>query len=278
MEPQPFGYGNDQTNTAGGTYGPSFNGATAFRLWKPCYRPQDFHRPRSFNGATAFRLWKPCTTWDVRTFSVTLQWSHSLSAMETTCQAYTTRRTVSFNGATAFRLWKPWGLGSLQRQQPCFNGATAFRLWKPVIPSTDHSNSAGASMEPQPFGYGNRLGRGLDTAHFGASMEPQPFGYGNFVPPQVDEGKRKRFNGATAFRLWKLAGDDAGRKIGLHASMEPQPFGYGNNALSQLTYQGPALQWSHSLSAMETSMTAVQSAGEVVLQWSHSLSAMETIQ
>ena len=86
-------------------------------------------------------------------------------------------------------------------------------------------------------------------------------------------------------------------------SMEPQPFGHGNTATTAPAQQRfTGLQWSHSLSAMETvgaglalvrhfrpSMEpqpfghgnvkppSVTAPAVVSLQWSHSLSAMETV-
>ena len=79
------------------------------------------------------------------------------------------------------------------------------------------------------------------------------------------------------------------------ASMEPPPFGDGNvlrairrsfNGAIGWTYVSrngiwahPLLQWSHRLSAMETSVGDFPSRllhGLLLLQWSHRLSAMET--
>ena len=59
--------------------------------------------------------------------------------------------------------------------------------------------------------------------------------------------------------------------------MEPQPFGHGNmNFRRGLPITQSALQWSHSLSAMETVPFRVRCPRTRHLQWSHSLSAMET--
>ena len=133
-----------------------------------------------------------------------LQWSHSLSAMET---------------------------GRL---------ALLFRLF--VL----------ASMEPQPFGHGNSVTSRQELCEVAASMEPQPFGHGNGRNPHV-----------------------IGTPVG--ASMEPQPFGHGNvHSRTGAVALFVELQWSHSLSAMETRSPSARGLRFRSLQWSHSLSAMET--
>ena len=136
----------------------SFNGATAFRPWKhgttaisyhcetcPSMEPQPFGHGNlqgfhfvppvleSFNGATAFRPWKLGNGYDLRVLGSCLQWSHSLSAMET-------------------RAWQGGQSGGLA----AFNGATAFRPWKRALFRYWSSLPLDPSMEPQPFGHGNR--------------------------------------------------------------------------------------------------------------------------
>ena len=111
-----------------GWTGASFNGATAFRQWKP-QRLKGTHKSSlCFNGATAFRhVYR-----GNRPDGLGLQWGHRLSAVETPAVRCSTGWTgASFNGATAFRQWK---LLSERRQRVFhhgFNGATAFRQWKP---------------------------------------------------------------------------------------------------------------------------------------------------
>ena len=134
-----------------------------------------------------------------------LQWSHSLSAMETSSSDRPSRtcRTASMEP-------QPFGHG---------NHHAAHR-----VGILRH-----ASMEPQPFGHGNPRRKSERLAgRTPASMEPQPFGHGNRGTWPGTTGRSGCFNGATAFRPWKppLGHDDIKQVI--------------------------TLQWSHSLSAMET--------------------------
>ena len=109
MEPQPFGHGN------------------------PTAPPAPPAAPASFNGATAFRPWKPYRTAGSTCSTCILQWSHSLSAMETVANDVEDDEIIpTFNGATAFRPWK---------QQTC----------------TAPGHTRKPSMEPQPFGHGNSI-------------------------------------------------------------------------------------------------------------------------
>ena len=86
------------------------------------------------------------------------------------------------------------------------------------------------------------------------------------------------FNGATAFRRWKLVvARDLNLEIGT-PSMGPPPFGDGNNAeLEKAAISIVSLQWGHRLSAMETSRPkSITNQQYFNLQWGHRLSAMET--
>ena len=61
-----------------------FNGATAFRRWKPPWTPPACSIPAgSFNGATAFRRWKQHLEELGAVEVAELQWGHRLSAVET---------------------------------------------------------------------------------------------------------------------------------------------------------------------------------------------------
>ena len=184
MEPQPFGHGN------------------------PTAPPAPPAAPASFNGATAFRPWKPYRTAGSTCSTCILQWSHSLSAMETVANDVEDDEIIpTFNGATAFRPWKPADLYRPWTHQKTFNGATAFRPWK-------HA----------------RYARG-QRAMVNPSMEPQPFGHGNKAKPNMVVGGSASFNGATTFRPWKR-GRLPEKHPGLrHTSMEPQPFGHGNGGV-----------------------------------------------
>ena len=84
------------------------------------------------------------------------------------------------------------------------------------------------------------------------SMEPPPFGAGNYCWSPLGGRAAPSFNGATAFRRWKPA------------------------RLPEYAGRGAPLQWSHRLSALETSLAAVMAFSSAVLQWSHRLSALET--
>ena len=147
---------------------------------------------------------------------------------------------------------------------------------------------------------GHRLRDHPDPGH--ASMEPPPFGSGNRPPAQGPSGSGPRFNGATAFRQWKpctILGADANsskrfngatafrrwkREIRRHSgrhnyhhSMGPPPFGDGNGTpYSLAAVHRSTLQWGHRLSAMETAASLKIAAGVKCLQWGHRLSAMET--
>ena len=179
MGPPPFGSGNLNQRRTRQRVGHGFNGATAFRQWKPSSRHGGACRFPCFNGATAFRQWKPgprlpdhpplgpasmgpppfgsgnneppANTWLFKM----LQWGHRLSAVETSGARPLRRVYPSFNGATAFRQWKPGG------------GVGGVKI-------------IAASMGPPPFGSGNgpALAFGLSPVCGG-------------------------FNGATAFRQWK---------------------------------------------------------------------------
>ena len=109
-----------------------------------------------------------------------------------------------------------------------------------------------ASMGPPPFGDGNRRRLLRRDGHRDASMGPPPFGDGNSAHPNRRWPESTRFNGATAFRRWKLGGLLLVDAVQL-ASMGPPPFGDGNMCgVPCLVSCQAALQWGHRLSAMET--------------------------
>ena len=98
--------------------------------------------------------------------------------------------------------------------------------------------------------------------------------------PRRTRPRRRRcwsFNGATVFRRWKLVGHPQGPPVGKSASMEPPSFGGGNSqsSVSSSTVKA-SLQWSHRLSAVETSYLGCWASIFWPLQWSHRLSAVET--
>ena len=247
MEPPPFGSGNSiDLRSRSKVSGRGFNGATAFRQWKLCTFA-------SFNGATAFRQWKLEAPHLHHEPSNWLQWSHRLSAVETVtslrsrgalCSGERLQWSHRLSAVETYRRTSPRS-GWTTR----FNGATAFRQWTQTLQTWawtrrlqwSHRLSAvetsrwptpescmvrpiqAASMEPPPFGSGNE---DLVEAFTGlrASMEPPPY------LDTADVTVSLSFNGATAFRQWKLC----------------HRCGQGGCP------QWRQLQWSHRLSAVET--------------------------
>ena len=135
MEPPPFGDGNNEGHRQDRRRLPRFNGATAFRRWKRDRRQPVHGGHPGFNEATAFRRWKPRERRRRR------------------------RDRSRFNGATAFRRWKRRSISLPRKTRWRFNGATAFRRWKQgFFPLSPSKYPLHASMEPPPFGDGNREG------------------------------------------------------------------------------------------------------------------------
>ena len=133
-----------------------------------------------------------------------LQWSHRLSAMETSrVSTCTTGRGVPSMEPP------PFGDGNLRstpspaHSTASFNGATAFRRWK----RTMMMKSIGGTLNLQ---WGHRLSA-METhhddevhrRHSQPSMGPPPFGDGNRSGPPRRRRPAGPFNGATAFRRWK---------------------------------------------------------------------------
>ena len=277
MGPPPFGDGNGSLPRASTTRRRGFNGATAFRRWKPPTSGGRLSWWTCFNGATAFRRWKlgPSASHLARHSS--LQWGHRLSAMETCTPARWSGSARRFNGATAFRRWKRARRSSSRWPCTCFNGATAFRRWKRARRSSSRwpctcFNGATAFRRWKLVGshnvllavvqlqWGHRLSA-METYYqapfFGyatqASMGPPPFGDGNFSALWETSSPRSCFNGATAFRRWKPVPETLIPFGGQVASMGPPPFGDGNmpDVMPELIWEH-TLQWGHRLSAMET--------------------------
>ena len=159
-----------------------------------------------FNGATAFRRWK-------RTRSAR-------------CRA----GCPSFNGATAFRRWKRGVRETrLAAAGVAFNGATAFRRWKLSSTRSKTIRDITPSMGPPPFGDGNKHGITasdfvsliLQWGHRLSAMETLLCSIRHREATSLQWGHRLSametrnhplmppisivtFNGATAFRRWKL--------------------------------------------------------------------------
>ena len=133
-----------------------------------------------------------------------------------------------------------------------FNGATAFRRWKVL-------NQASSAVVSALLQWGHRLSAMESTgvaadcgdAHT-ASMGPPPFGDGKAKPPPTRLTSSGGFNGATAFRRWKVR-VGVSRRDARPASMGPPPFGDGKSAATSVSNALHELQWGHRLSAMESS-------------------------
>ena len=187
----------------------AFNGATAFRRWKPEWGlikglsgiipsmgPPPFgdgnfrghrgriRRLRTFNWATAFRRWKHLKLRVRALTSLSLQWGHRLSAMETPAP------TAIPSIAWSFLQW-----GHRLSAMETVSALCQFQV-----------RCTPPSMGPPPFGDGNKHDVVLGANALRVpSMGPPPFGDGN--RRSVDEGVR-------------LEGPP---------SMGPPPFGDGNN-------------------------------------------------
>ena len=116
-----------------------------------------------------------------------------------------------------------------------------------------HAPTYRASMGPPPFGDGNAA-KVVDCIPQGyASMGPPPFGDGNWSTSRPRSSTTSCFNGATAFRRWKLDLPVDQVLLAVGASMGPPPFGDGNvNGTAYRFSVRAVLQWGHRLSAMET--------------------------
>ena len=156
MEPPPFGDGNHHCRQAQRSSPNCFNGATAFRRWKP---PEGRASPA------------PCS-W--------LQWSHRLSAMETP-------RGEGKPGPLQLASMEPppFGDGNPQRggqaRPPAagFNGATAFRRWKPPEGRASPAPCSWLQWSHRLSAMETPRGEGKPGPLQLASMEPPPFGDGN---------------------------------------------------------------------------------------------------
>ena len=277
MEPQPFGHGNSKRLKLHGDAGRASMEPQPFGHGNAVVLRKANDDARRFNGATAFRPWKQRLTRQLVSTYPPLQWSHSLSAMET---------PVSVGGQVTPQVAsmepQPFGHGNgLRGRLPGavsgrFNGATAFRPWKPPPANPPAVGEAWLQWSHSLSAMETRRRCGDGALGFPASMEPQPFGHGNPVSGKCGSSKRKRFNGATAFRPWKLRSErlrtawDSGFNgaTAFRPWKRPKP--------PRVNLNKGSLQWSHSLSAMETRIYGHSHLWSRQLQWSHSLSAMET--
>ena len=221
----------------------------------------------TFNGATAFRRWKPAPTLTTSPSRDRLQWGHRLSAMETHGTGGTfSQLSNTFNGATTFRRWKPyqikpryhtairlqWGhrLSAMETRNTSvghtstltsFNGAIAFRRWKQPGPGVHEPCHGGPSMGPPPFGDGNDSWWGdPECIYADPSMGPPPFGDGNLdaSPALVISFDLLQWG----HRLSAMETSSTAIIGCSHPppSMGPPPFGDGNKAII------PQMEFAHS--------------------------------
>ena len=161
------------------------------------------------------------TTWGV------LQWGRGLSATETCADALAAPGEVCFNEGP-----RPFGRGNL-------------------IAYHDLQTVGQASMGPRPFGRGNNVPPAIPGGGCRSSMGARGLSAAETCCRLSTRAGRTLFNGAAAFRPWKLAVGEH-RKDPNHSSMGPRPFGRGNPQLIRLVMLHCDLQWGRGLSAAET--------------------------
>ena len=205
MEPPPFGDGNkDGLRSARMLFDasmepPPFGDGNRDRRGRAKPRMGDASmEPPPFGDGNSIEL--PTTDYELA-----LQWSHRLSAMETPLDGQPARAARDrFNGATAFRRWK---LAS-----GCIGQTAVTTLqWSHRLSAMETHETVAAKVQDPP-----------------ASMEPPPFGDGNWSLRTWTTWTCACFNGATAFRRWKLKHGVPAVDSHGGASMEPPPFGDGN--------------------------------------------------
>ena len=249
-----------------------FNGATAFRQWKPsnvavmrlrpcsvlqwghhlsavetsAAYPAGHRRLRASMGPPPFGSGNRAYVASTRARDTGLQWGHRLSAVETPspipvvlCSCHSLQWGHRLSAVETFKRRRdapapllgasmgppPFGSGNecsvSSRASPitCFNGATAFRQWKP---QWGHRLSA---VETVVFDAMSRPFAELQWGHRLSAVE-------TMTTYPVNLGVVGSFNGATAFRQWKLSprsitcSPQWGHRM--FASMGPPPFGSGS--------------------------------------------------
>ena len=160
MEPRPFDRGNPLSNPQWHAKQlSSFNGATAFRPWKPAVRwatKGSQAGSSRFNGATAFRPWKHV--------------AHQLGRVGIV-SASMEPRPFDRGNLEVFTVANGINGGASMEPRPFDRGNSPG-------PVADHLHDS-ASMEPRPFDRGNfgNFAGGIEGGI--ASMEPRPFDRGN---------------------------------------------------------------------------------------------------
>ena len=230
-----------------------------------------------------------------------LQWGHRLSAMETGI------------GVLGLRLLDvpsmgppPFGDGNLSRRIRRRNPVPlqwGHRLSAMETPRRHpwRRRSGRPSMGPPPFGDGNSFsprapGREsiLQWGHRLSAMETTAIARKLLEAPEAFNGATAfrrwklhqplrnhilvvAFNGATAFRRWKQAKDDVAQVYEMVPSMGPPPFGDGNVWGARRAYR--VRRPFNGATAFRRWKRLGRSAGlpgPATLQWGHRLSAMET--
>ena len=181
----------------------TFNGATAFRRWKLVRSSPPARALSTFNGATAFRRWKrvPAQVRPGGTSSVPSMGPPPFG--DGNCTRGPCKYYHAFNGATAFRRWK-----RERREVHRAIDTIGPSMGPPPFkhPAGHRLSAMEPSMGPPPFGDGNGLGMPERfSGHSVPSMGPPPFGDGNGDFGGLHQRVHGHpFNGATAFRRWKL--------------------------------------------------------------------------
>ena len=161
-------------------------------------------RSEPFNGATAFRRWKPASPCWRTLMTSPLQWGHRLSAMETSITLLEdpddeppSMGPPPFgdgNLGTTFRSGTPsvflqWGhrLSAMEtRRRPRSTPSLTSLQWGHRLSAMETlpvgaglPTAVAPSMGPPPFGDGNGISRSHGSGIGGPSMGPPPFGDGN---------------------------------------------------------------------------------------------------
>ena len=179
MGPPPFGDGNWSGRNREGSMDASFNGATAFRRWKPELLRDDRDQFRGFNGATAFRRWKH----------------------QSPCRPSTGHRASM--GPPPFGDGNHRIVGQRQHAGPASMGPPPFG-------DGNHATWSRVGLNVGKLQWGHRLsametgartqGPGIHTGGFNGATA---FRRWKPRPTSGCGSPSRRFNGATAFRRWK---------------------------------------------------------------------------
>ena len=203
MGPPPFGSGNERYQTDPIYASQASMGPLPFGSGNRRNRGGHRHVYRASMGPLPFGSGNAGTPLQAQS-SITLQWGHCLSAVETLELPFRRNQALRFNGATDFRQWKRWNSPSGAIKHYASMGPLTFG-------SGNAAFSGGFSIGAFLLQWGHCLSA-VETRllwidrppHFLASMGPLPFGSGNEAVLSYTVSSMPSFNGATAFRQWKL--------------------------------------------------------------------------